>query len=80
MSTLINLSKIVDEAGGQTAFARIVGVSQPTIADVISGKKLAGPKLAVAIEQATKGAVTRKGLRPNDWQLIWPELQLKKIA
>lgn len=28
----------------------------------------------VAIERATGGAVTRKDLRPNDWQDIWPEL------
>lgn len=27
-----------------------------------------------AIEQATGGKVTRRDLRPNDWQKIWPEL------
>ncbi len=27
-----------------------------------------------AIEVATGGAVTRRDLRPNDWQKIWPEL------
>ena len=27
-----------------------------------------------AIEQATNGAVTRRDLRPDDWQRIWPEL------
>jgi DNA-binding transcriptional regulator YdaS (Cro superfamily) len=27
-----------------------------------------------AIERATNGAVTRKDLRPDDWQEIWPEL------
>jgi DNA-binding transcriptional regulator YdaS (Cro superfamily) len=27
-----------------------------------------------AIEQATGGAVTRRELRPDDWQRIWPEL------
>ena len=32
------------------------------------------------IEQATKGAVTRKDLRPNDWQAIWPELVKKYKA
>lgn len=26
------------------------------------------------IERLTQGAVTRKDLRPNDWQEIWPEL------
>lgn len=28
----------------------------------------------VAIERATGGAVTRRDLRPDDWQSIWPEL------
>ena len=28
----------------------------------------------VQIEAATKGQVTRKDLRPDDWYLIWPEL------
>lgn len=26
------------------------------------------------IEQATDGQVTRKELRPDDWESIWPEL------
>jgi len=33
-----------------------------------------GEKICTAIEQATKGQVTRKDLRPTDWHLIWPEL------
>ena len=32
------------------------------------------PQLAVKIEQATEGQVTRKDLYPDDWHLIWPEL------
>ena len=31
-------------------------------------------ELRITIEQATKGAVTRQALRPDDWQKIWPEL------
>ena len=27
-----------------------------------------------AIERATQGIVTRRDLRPDDWQTIWPEL------
>ena len=33
-----------------------------------------------AIEQATNGQVTRKDLRPYDWESIWPELADKKAA
>ncbi len=33
-----------------------------------------GPIYCVAIERATNGLVTRRELRPDDWQAIWPEL------
>jgi len=32
------------------------------------------------IEEATGGAVTRRELRPKDWQAIWPELADKAEA
>lgn len=32
------------------------------------------PANCVAIERATNGLVTRRDLRPDDWQDIWPEL------
>jgi len=32
------------------------------------------PANCVSIEVATGGRVTRKDLRPDDWQRIWPEL------
>jgi len=32
------------------------------------------PIYAAAIERATNGQVTRRDLRPLDWQAIWPEL------
>lgn len=38
------------------------------------GDRRPGPENCVLIEQATNGAVTRKDLRPDDWQRIWPEL------
>lgn len=33
-----------------------------------------GPLYCIAIERATKGAVTRRDLRPDDWHEYWPEL------
>jgi DNA-binding transcriptional regulator YdaS (Cro superfamily) len=38
-------------------------------------RKVAAPaEYCAAIEQATGGKVTRRDLRPEDWQSIWPEL------
>ncbi|MDW3682964.1 helix-turn-helix domain-containing protein [Cupriavidus sp. CV2] len=61
-------------AGGKAALARLVGVKPPTVQQWASGARPVAIERCVAIEQATKGAVTRKALRPNDWHLIWPEL------
>ncbi len=37
--------------------------------------QLLGPALCSAIERESKNAVTRIDLHPDDWHLIWPELQ-----
>ena len=42
--------------------------------NVSYGYRPCAPELAVLIESNTGQAVTRKDLRPNDWQAIWPEL------
>lgn len=41
------------------------------------GNKVASVAMAVCIEVATAGAVTRKQLRPTDWERYWPELANK---
>lgn len=42
--------------------------------NVSYGLREASPALAMQLERKTKGAVTRRDLRPNDYHLIWPEL------
>lgn len=58
----------------QTAFAERCGTSVGYLRKAISKGQLLGASLCVAIEQDTKGAVTRKDIRPDDWAQIWPEL------
>ena len=70
-SAIQRASEIV---GGKAALARMVGVKPPTVQQWASGTRPVAIERCVAIELATKGAVTRKDLRPNDWHLIWPEL------
>lgn len=50
------------------------GATVGHLRNVASGFRSASPVLASAIERATAGAVTRRDLRPDDWQSIWPEL------
>lgn len=56
------------------AMAIRCGTTLGHLTNVSYGYKECGPALAVAIEQDTVGAVTRKDLRPSDWRAIWPEL------
>lgn len=38
------------------------------------------PENCVALELATDGLITRKDLRPNDWWMLWPELDGVELA
>lgn len=62
-------ARLVD---GRKILADLLGVSVAAIGNW----KVRGVPVehCFAIEQATKGAVTRKDLRPDDWQKYWPEL------
>ena len=55
-------------------FAERCGTSLGHITNVMYGYKPCGPELAVSIERESGGAVTRRDLRPDDWERIWPEL------
>jgi len=55
----VNLSQVLDVTLGALGNWKIRGVPI---------------ERCYAIERATNGVVTRKDLRPDDWQEIWPEL------
>jgi len=57
--------------------AREINVSEVQISLWANGKRPVPERRCVAIERATGGQVTRKDLRPHDWQDIWPELAEK---
>ena len=64
-------------AGGRGsigALAKTIGAHSPDVSRWASGGRPVPEKAAVAIERASGGLVTRKELRPDDWQDIWPEL------
>ncbi|MFZ1181653.1 MAG: YdaS family helix-turn-helix protein [Herbaspirillum sp.] len=60
--------------GALISIARAIGAHPPDVSDWVSNKRPVPLHRAVAIEQETGGAVTRRDLRPDDWMLIWPEL------
>lgn len=62
------------ERGRQSGLAKHLGIKPPQVADWISQDKPVPVVHMAAIEAYTEGAVTRRDMRPTDWQRIWPEL------
>lgn len=63
-----------DAVGSQAEMARILEVTPAMINQLMKGARPVPVEHCYAIEVASKGAVTRRDLRPDDWQKIWPEL------
>ena len=59
--------------GSQASLARAISVAPAYVHQWIKGIRPVPANRCVAIEKATKGAVSRKDLR-SDWKMIWPEL------
>lgn len=64
--------------GGQFALATELGITPVLINQWANEKRPVPPERCVQIERATKGAVARPDLRPDDWERIWPELATQK--
>ncbi|MAK55443.1 MAG: hypothetical protein CML17_06330 [Pusillimonas sp.] len=54
--------------------ARSLGVSSAVVYQWRVKKRPVPLEYCASIERATDGAVTRRDLRPDDWQEIWPEI------
>jgi DNA-binding transcriptional regulator YdaS (Cro superfamily) len=58
--------------GGRAAMAELLNVTPAAIGN---WKTRGAPiEQCPSIERITSGVVSRRVLRPNDWQIIWPEL------
>lgn len=60
--------------GSQAELARILRISPAMVNQWAQGKRPVPVEYCAPIDGATKGAVRRWDLRPDDWHLIWPEL------
>lgn len=70
----MQLSTWLQDRGSGVALARHINVPASLVSQWGSGTRPVPIERCVPIERATNGAVTRKDLRPDDWQEIWPEL------
>lgn len=64
----------------QRDFAARSGTTLGYLRKMISIKSVLREKICAALERESAGAVTRRDLRPDDWQQIWPELAERKGA
>lgn len=63
-----------EERGRQAALAKAIGAHAPDVSKWAAGIRPIPVQYGAPIEIATGGAVTRKEMFPDDWQVIWPEL------
>ena len=72
----MTLNEYLNE-GFKTAsdLARDLKIAPSMIYQYRTGIRSVPVRRCLQLERATEGLVTRKDLRPNDWHLIWPELQ-----
>lgn len=61
------------DRGALIALARAVGAHPPDVSNWKTGERPVPAHRCLAIESATHGAVSRRDLRPDDWQSFWPE-------
>ena len=66
--------RAAEVVGSQRALAEAIGVTPGAVSQWAIGLHAVPVERAVQIERATRGTVTRRDLRPDDWWLIWPEL------
>ena len=73
----MNSTAIIKLLGGCTRVSKLVGVSVPAVSMWQNGEiphdKLV--MLAATLEKESHGLITRKGLFPTNYRLIWPELE-----
>lgn len=74
------IERACEAVKGQAKLARLIGVSPANVNQWVTGNRPVPIERCVAIERATGGAVTRKDLRPDDWESIWPELAGVSLA
>ena len=68
------IEKAAEIAGSEKALADWFGVTKAAVWQWKQEGRWTPIEHCPEIERRTGGAVTRRDLRPNDWQQIWPEL------
>jgi len=76
----MKLSVWLQDRGAGIALARDLKLAPSLVSQWGSRARPIPIERCYQIELATAGAVTRRDLRPDDWQRIWPELATPPCA
>ncbi|MBJ2139842.1 helix-turn-helix domain-containing protein [Delftia acidovorans] len=68
------IEQAAEIVGSQKALGLALGVTKAAVWQWMAHGRRVPVEHCPRIEVLTKGAVTRRDLRPEDWQEIWPEL------
>lgn len=60
------IESAIEQLGSEAKLAEAAGVSQPAVNEA-KKKGRVGPRLAIGIEAATRGKISRSQLRPDLW-------------
>ena len=71
----MEIKTYLDEVESAASLARKMSIAPELISQWKTGKRPIPVERCYPIELATGGLVTRRELRPSDWQMIWPELK-----
>ena len=71
------LTEFLSVRGRAAKLARFLKIKPPTISQWKRKKRPVPICYCKRIEEFSGGSVTRKDLRPNDWPVIWKELENK---
>lgn len=70
----MDINTYLNTVESAASLSRKLGISPVLISQWKSGTRPVPIERCPDIERATEGAVSRRDLRPDDWERIWPEL------
>lgn len=73
-------NELIDKLGGTTAVARLLGIKAPSVHAWRTGGIPDDKLIRLAPFAEQRGIACRQDLFPNDWHLIWPELNCNSAS
>lgn len=70
----MNLKEYLATTETASSLSKRLKVPNVSISNWANGKRPVPIRWILIIESETGGRVSRKDLRPDDWQILWPEL------